>query len=807
MKKHFFTFIYSLFLTIQLHAQASAWRSYIADFSSGSRVELPDMPICTYIENGVLGVKPQRVNSDNYFALYNYNAPLCLSENFEFQIKLKNNPAEGGRPAYDLGFGLETNLGKVGCSLMSNEPSGQKFTYIRVGDQKIVENSPMLVRDLRQFSLLTIRLNNHILTLSHGDTTLFSAPFTPNLCSASGFYVFFKGSGYVDFVKIKNLDNGATIYDENFSSCTNLAAAQPCATPSVSAVSSPICAGDTLKIATTVSDNSYTRAAQFEWSGPNGFTAVQPNIVLPKANNSAGGTYFLKTTFNACQIVNSRVDAKINALPILDLGKDTTVCYVPNLTLNAGVNSTYKWQDGSINRTLTAEQSGNYAVTVTSIDGCRNADTIRVDIAPSRINATFVMVKPTCFGTCNGEINAVPNGGFGAPYGYRWVDFSNVTSSLTGLCAKDYNVSVTDAKGCISSNALTLSQPSKVLVSTKIDSNFNGFALRCTGDKNASATASARGGVGEFNYKWLTTPAQDSATARGLAAGSYRVLATDGNGCSDTTTVNLTQPKALTADYQVQNIRCFGEKNGSVTLRQVTGGVRPYGIYFDDKTATGASETFLNLAGGKYTLEINDANKCRTPYDLTIVEPAKLRAVTTADTLIHFGDNVPLFAGLAPPSVTSTIKWSANRDSVNLKCTTCAQTTAAPRVTTLFKVALVDSFGCTLAREIVVHVDKSRKIFAPTAFSPNNDGENDYFCLFGGTGTRRILTFKIFNRWGSMVYQRTDMPPMDASTNSGWDGRFQGREASNDTYIWLAEIEFEDGEKEIFKGDVALLRH
>jgi gliding motility-associated-like protein len=806
MKKHFFTFTCSLFLATQLMAQASAWNCYVSDFSTGGNNRLPDQPTCNFIQNGILGLTPQRAGSTDYFVNYDYNAPICLSESFEFQIQLKNNPAEGGLPSYDIGFGLETNIGRVGCSMMSNDSRGQPFTYFAVGNQRVLENTSLLVRDMRQWSLMKIKLNNHILTLSHGDTTLFSGAFAGNICSVSGFYFFFKGSGYVDFIKINNLDNNRPIYDENFSSCINLAAPQPCSTPSVSAASSPICDGDTLKITTTVSNNTYPRAAQYEWSGPNGFTAAQPNIVLPKANTSAGGTYLLKTTFNACQIVNSSIVAKINPLPNVNLGKDTTVCYAPNLTLNAGIGSTYKWQDGSINRTFNAQQSGDFSVTVTSVDGCRNADTIKVDIAPSRVNATFVMLKPSCFGTCNGEINAAGNGGFGAPYSYRWAGYSAATASLSGLCAKDYNVSVTDSRGCVSTNLLTLSQPTKVLVSAKIDSSFNGFSLRCTGDKNGSVTASAAGGVGEFRYKWLTTPVQDSATARNLSAGSYRVVATDGNGCLDTTTANLTQPKALVADYQVQNIRCFGEKNGSVTLRQVTGGVRPYSIYFDDKTATGASETFLNLTGGKYALEINDANKCQTRYDLTIVEPAKLQAVTTADTLIHFGDNVPLFAGLTAPSVVSSIKWSANRDSIDLKCTTCPQASAAPRLTTLFRVTLVDSFGCSLKREIVVHVDKNRKIFVPTAFSPNNDGNNDNFNLFSGAGTRRILTFKIFNRWGTMMFQRSNMLPLD-TINSGWDGMFQGREASTDTYVWFAEIEFEDGEKEIFKGDVALLRN
>jgi gliding motility-associated-like protein len=805
MKKRFFTIVCSLFLSAQLVAQASAWNCYVADFTTGNYKRLPDQPACNYIQNGALGLTPQRAGGTQYFVNYAYTAPICLSENFEFQIQVKNNPVEGGIPSYDVGFGLETSLGRIGCSLMSNDPIGQPFTHVLIKDQKVLENSPMLVRDLRQWSLLKIKLSNRVLTLSHGTTTLYSGPFVGNICAANGFYLYFKGSGYVDFIKINNLDNNSTIYEENFTSCSNLAAPQPCSTPSVLPASKPVCDGDTLKITASVSNNSSINTPRFEWSGPNNFTATQANLSFPKASRTATGTYALKTTFNACQIVNSTVEAKVNALPVVNLGKDTILCTNPSLSLDAGVGSTYKWQDNSINRSFIARQSGNYAVTVTTTDGCSASDTIQVNIAPSRLIPTFVLQKPSCFGLCNGEINTAVTGGFGAPYSYRWANSNLVNASLTGLCAKDYNVTITDSKGCVSANSVTLLQPSRVLLSAKIDSSFNGFSVRCAGDKNGSATASAVGGSGEFSYKWLTTPAQDSATARRLVAGSYVVVATDGNGCRDSAVVNLTEPKPLITDFQVQNIRCFGEKNGSVTLRQVSGGVRPYSIYFDDKTATGNSETFLNLKSGTYTLEVNDANKCQVNYPLNIIEPAKIQALTTVDTMIHFGDNVPLFATLKAPSVISSIQWSANRDSIGLTCTTCANALASPRLTTLFRVTITDSFGCSLKREIIVHVDKNRKIFAPTAFSPNNDGANDNFHLFGGTGTRRILSFKVFNRWGTIMYQQNNMLPTD--TINGWDGLFQGREASNDTYIWIAEIEFEDGEKEMFKGDVALLRN
>ena len=807
MKKRFFTLVSSLFLSAfgtQLIAQASAWNCYVSDFSSGSNNRLPDHPVCDYIQNGILGLRPQLAGSTKYFTNYSYTTPICLSENFDIQIKLKNNLAEGGIASFDVGFGLDTDNGKIGCSMMSNDPQGQPFTFFMVNNQRIIENSPLLVRDLRQWSVLKIKLYNRVLTLSHDDVTVFTGPFVGNICSANGIYFYFKGSGYVDFIKINNLDNNRSIYSEEFTSCSNLAAVQ-CSTPSVSSVTIPICEGDTLKITTTVSNNSAIRAAQFEWSGPNSFTAVQPNIVLPKANPASGGAYFLKTTFNACQIINNRIVATINPLPVVNLGKDTIVCTASTLILNAGISSTYKWQDNSINRTFTARQSGDYAVTVTSTAGCRTADTIKVDLAPTRVSATFTALKPLCFGTCNGEIKATPDGGFGAPYTYKWASMTDTTASLSSLCAKDYAVTVTDAKGCISTNSVTLDQPSKVLVSAKIDSSFNGFSVRCTGDKNGSATAAAAGGTGAFKYKWLTTPTQDSATARQLSAGIYPVVATDGNGCTDTARATLTQPKPLTADFLVQNIRCFGEKNGAVTLRQVSGGVRPYNVYFDDKTAINLTDTFRNLVGGVYQLEVNDANKCQTIYPLTIIEPAKLQAVVTPDTLIHFGDKITLFSTLKDPSVIGTIKWIANRDLIGMTCTDCKQPTAAPRLTTIFKVILTDSFGCSLKKEVIVHVDKRRKIFAPTAFSPNNDGENDEFCLYGGSGTRKILTFKIFNRWGALLYQRSNLAPMDAV--NGWDGQFQGREASTDTYLWIAEIEFEDGEIEVFKGDVALLRH
>ena len=211
-----------------------------------------------------------------------------------------------------------------------------------------------------------------------------------------------------------------------------------------------------------------------------------------------------------------------------------------------------------------------------------------------------------------------------------------------------------------------------------------------------------------------------------------------------------------------------------------------------------------NLAAGHYTLQVIDGNQCQIIDSISLTEPPKMVPSTTNDTLIHFGDDVSLFAGLLPPSVLSRIKWTSSRDSIGLVCDNCGITTASPRKTTVFHILMTDTFGCNLKKDIIVQVDKNRKIFAPTAFSPNEDGQNDRFGIFGGSGTRRILNFKVFNRWGSLMYARQNPTMYDDS--DGWDGTYNGQLLQTGIYIWIAEIEFEDGEREVFKGDVALMR-
>ncbi len=773
--------------------QATAWRGFVSDFSTGTNLQLPNAPVCNYINNGALRLPH---NTSSFFTNFEFNSPICVTNNFTFEYRVRNAPQYGGQSAFDVGFGLTLPQGEVSASLMSNDQAGLPWTFISVNGQR-QSNLPILVRNLNEYSVIKVRCANNVATFYNDNTVLFSAPYLGQICTISKMNFWFKGSGSIDWIKVTNLDDNSIAYFDDFTSCSNIQSpdATACQIPTVTLAANSPCEGDTLRIGATT-----TRTATYEWTGPNNFSSTLPQVVVPTSTLSAGGIYTLKTRFNTCQSNTQTVNVKVRQMPKVNLGKDSIYCEPKTLTLSAGViGNAYAWNNGTTSPDLTTSKSGIYAVTVTSTEGCVARDTIKLDIPENVLQTNLTTVNPTCFAQCNGTITPTTTGGFGAPYTYAWS-----TGATQNLCAGNYKLTVTDPKGCKIKAETTLTEPAKIVTKATVTSNFNGFNVSCFDSKNGTATASATGGNGVLKYTWQTTPRHDSATISGLKAGIYKLIVLDEKGCKDSATVNVTAPNALKMAFDVQNIRCFGEKNGAVTLKGVTGGVKPYIVKFSDKVEIDSLKRYENLAAGIYPLQILDGNKCVIADSIRLTQPPKMQPITTADTLIHFGDDVPLFAGLAAPSVLGSVKWSSSRDSVKVACADCGTTIASPRVTTIFRVLMTDTFGCPLKKEIIVQVDKNRKVFAPNAFSPNEDGNNDKFGVFAGKGTRRVLNLKVFNRWGSLLYTRQNPTMYDDS--DGWDGTYNGQPVQSDVYIWIAEIEFEDGEREMFKGDVALMR-
>ncbi len=89
-------------------------------------------------------------------------------------------------------------------------------------------------------------------------------------------------------------------------------------------------------------------------------------------------------------------------------------------------------------------------------------------------------------------------------------------------------------------------------------------------------------------------------------------------------------------------------------------------------------------------------------------------------------------------------------------------------------------------------------------FSPNGDGFNDNFTIFGGPGARVIRTLRVFDRWGNLVFEAQNVPL--GQEQYGWDGRFNGEPLSPGVFTYLAEVEFIDDVVVLEEGDVTIVR-
>jgi gliding motility-associated-like protein len=130
---------------------------------------------------------------------------------------------------------------------------------------------------------------------------------------------------------------------------------------------------------------------------------------------------------------------------------------------------------------------------------------------------------------------------------------------------------------------------------------------------------------------------------------------------------------------------------------------------------------------------------------------------------------------------------------------------ASPLDDVVYTLLVTDANGCFGSGDLLIEVDPSRNVYIPNAFTPNNDGINDIFGPFTGTGVRRIQNMQIFDRWGELVFFEDDFLP-DPLGTTGWDGRFGGSVMNPAVFVYIISVEFTDDQVLTYKGNVTLLR-
>jgi len=200
-------------------------------------------------------------------------------------------------------------------------------------------------------------------------------------------------------------------------------------------------------------------------------------------------------------------------------------------------------------------------------------------------------------------------------------------------------------------------------------------------------------------------------------------------------------------------------------------------------------------------LRVVDRFGCSVDTTVTLSEPPEFWIDLGEDREVTLGESVRLVPTTSLP--IASYAWEPLPPGCDT--TNCADPTFFPTETERYTLVATSAAGCQASATVRVAVVPQRPLYLPSAFSPNGDGTNDQFLPLGNAqNVQRIQVLRVYDRWGGLVYERTDLPPNDP--NTGWDGTIRGEPAPPGSYTYAVEVLFIDGFVGRYSGAVLLLR-
>ena len=285
-------------------------------------------------------------------------------------------------------------------------------------------------------------------------------------------------------------------------------------------------------------------------------------------------------------------------------------------------------------------------------------------------------------------------------------------------------------------------------------------------------------------------------------SGQVMLTGASANGCDSLLHVELTF-LVLTVDLSYGDPNCFDSHDGYIRIDSIPAGKGPFLISLDGAAAVlydSLPILFDYLAPGIHELQITDANDISITLEITLQAPAPPVVTAPEVILIQLGEDAPL-----------DVQYSFTPDSLLWQPATYLDDPSSPDPVAIkplddisYELTAFDVNGCSTSAGIQVVVRRDISAYVPNAFSPNGDGINDVFMVFGGPAVVEVDLLRIFDRWGNQLFSAEHFPPNEPAF--GWNGYYRGQAMNPGVYVYHLRLRLIDGSTLNLKGDLVLVK-
>ncbi len=440
--------------------------------------------------------------------------------------------------------------------------------------------------------------------------------------------------------------------------------------------------------------------------------------------------------------------------------------------------------------------AGTYTIRVIDNIGCY-ATTTATFTNPAPYSFSVTGNSPICVSK-SATLIGQANGGT-APYTFSWMPGGAtgpnviVSPSLTTT----FSLNVFDANGC-TLNAETFTVNVRAPITVSVSPQNTGI---CPGT-TAQITPSVTGGDGNYTYLWLpgniTTP---SIFLASLTNPSYTYIVSDACGSPTATTVINLQIFPVTVPT-FSTDTAIGCQPLCVKFKNTTpNSINHYWNFGDMPFEQNVQDPFYCYTrSGKFNvkLSLTDINGCKVSATysnyINVLQQPKPNFITKPEVLL---DDMGEGNLVNTSSNATTYKWyidgayqgTSTNISIHFNDTVCY----------IIKLIANNSNGCKDSTARLICIKPGFTFYMPNTFTPNGDGLNDVLLPFGRSWVSDNYKFRVFNRWGQLIFQTKNI-------SEGWDAKLRGSPCLNDVYVWMVSVTDYYGNEHSYQGTVDLLR-